>query len=151
MFEIRRIENPSEFGPGFDRAAFVDFLYTSLGRWSDPPEEIDLAIDYAFSDDAGRGGFLLAALAEGELAGGVVINRTGMTRYVPENLLVYIAVGDRHRNLGLGRRLVEAILGACRGSVALHCEPDNPALRLYERLGFTAKYVEMRHAPDANA
>ena len=28
--------------------------------------------------------------------------------------------------------------------VALHVEPDNPAKKLYERLGFTNKYLEMR-------
>ena len=30
------------------------------------------------------------------------------------------------------------------GDIALHCEPDNPAKFLYEKLGFTSKYLEMR-------
>jgi ribosomal protein S18 acetylase RimI-like enzyme len=29
--------------------------------------------------------------------------------------------------------------------MALHVEPHNPALRLYERLGYENKYLEMRH------
>jgi ribosomal protein S18 acetylase RimI-like enzyme len=33
------------------------------------------------------------------------------------------------------------------GGVALHVEPDNPAKKLYERLGFTNKYLEMRYQP----
>jgi ribosomal protein S18 acetylase RimI-like enzyme len=31
------------------------------------------------------------------------------------------------------------------GNVALHVEPDNPAKFLYEKLGFTSKYLEMRY------
>jgi ribosomal protein S18 acetylase RimI-like enzyme len=31
-----------------------------------------------------------------------------------------------------------------RGNIALHVEPDNPAKILYEKLGFTNKYLEMR-------
>ncbi|MGN6476242.1 MAG: hypothetical protein ACTHKV_03375 [Flavipsychrobacter sp.] len=30
------------------------------------------------------------------------------------------------------------------GDIALHVEPDNPARQLYEQLGFTNKYLEMR-------
>jgi ribosomal protein S18 acetylase RimI-like enzyme len=30
------------------------------------------------------------------------------------------------------------------GNIALHVEPDNPAKILYEKLGFTNKYLEMR-------
>jgi len=30
------------------------------------------------------------------------------------------------------------------GGIALHVEPDNPAKILYEKLGFTNKYLEMR-------
>jgi ribosomal-protein-alanine N-acetyltransferase len=30
------------------------------------------------------------------------------------------------------------------GNIALHVEPDNPAKNLYERMGFTNKYLEMR-------
>ena len=31
-----------------------------------------------------------------------------------------------------------------QGNIALHVEPDNPAIKLYEKLGFTNKYLEMR-------
>jgi ribosomal-protein-alanine N-acetyltransferase len=30
------------------------------------------------------------------------------------------------------------------GNIALHVEPNNPAKILYEKLGFTNKYLEMR-------
>jgi len=39
---------------------------------------------------------------------------------------------------------MQAALDKARGSIALHVEPDNPARKLYEALGFTNKYLEMR-------
>ena len=36
----------------------------------------------------------------------------------------------------------------CDGGVALHVEPDNPAKFLYEKLGFTNKYLEMRYTKE---
>jgi [ribosomal protein S18]-alanine N-acetyltransferase len=67
-----------------------------------------------------------------------------MSEYVPENLLVYIAVDGKTRGRGIGKSLMEKAVEAARGDVALHVEPDNPARRLYERIGFTSKYLEMR-------
>ena len=46
--------------------------------------------------------------------------------------------------------MVERIQQECGGGIALHVEYDNPARRLYERLGFTSKYAEMRYDPSAS-
>jgi GNAT superfamily N-acetyltransferase len=51
-----------------------------------------------------------------------------------------IAVARDWRGLGIGSRLMHDLLGALEGAVlaiSLSCDPANPALRLYERLGFT--------------
>ena len=51
-----------------------------------------------------------------------------------------IAVVPSRRGRGLGKELLESLLGQARadgyGAVSLSVEPDNPALHLYERHGF---------------
>ena len=57
---------------------------------------------------------------------------------------MYIAVDRAQRGKGLGKGLMKAAMEQAKGSIALHVEPDNPAKKLYESLGFTNKYLEMR-------
>jgi ribosomal protein S18 acetylase RimI-like enzyme len=67
-----------------------------------------------------------------------------MGGYIPEHILVYIAVDGRMRGKGVGKALMEEAILKTPGDIALHVEPHNPARRLYERLGFESKYLEMR-------
>jgi len=70
---------------------------------------------------------------------------TGMKGYIPENLLLFVAVEASVRGLGLGEKIINQAIGLCDGDIKLHVEYDNPAKRLYQRLGFTSKYAEMRY------
>jgi len=74
-----------------------------------------------------------------------VVNRTGMKDYIPENVLVYIATHKDHRGKGIGKKMMQKAVETAEGSLALHVEPDNPARFLYEKIGFTTKYIEMRY------
>lgn len=70
--------------------------------------------------------------------------KTGMKGYIPENILLFVTVTPDSRGLGVGKRLIEKSIALCEGNVKLHVEYDNPAKRLYERIGFTTKYADMR-------
>ena len=144
MLTINRINTEAELLQKMKTDEFVDFLYTHLDRFGDTKSAIKKSLDYAFGKNSGQGGFLLAAYFDNELAGELVINRTGMGEYIPENILVYVAVNSKFRNKGIGRQIVEKAISECDGDVALHVEYDNPAKRLYERVGFGTKYAEMR-------
>lgn len=122
----------------------VDFLFKHLEKYGDPKPHIQMAIDYACSGHKGKGGFVVVGRLKGEIVGAVVINQTGMTGYIPENILVYIAVDGAVRGMGIGKQLMDKTISLAKGDIALHVEPDNPAKKLYERLGFTNKYLEMR-------
>lgn len=121
------------------------FLREHLEQYGDPIEEIRAALLRATGEGPHDGGTVTIAEIDGEIVGAVVTNDTHMTGYVPENLLVYVATHAGYRGRGIGKAILRAAIAACEGSIALHVEPDNPAVGLYRALGFTNKYLEMRN------
>ena len=122
----------------------VDFLFEHLEQFGDPKEDIAKSIDYALCKNSGKGGFLLESLDENTTTGVVIVNQTGMQGYIPENILVYIATHKDYRGKGIGKELMKKAIEIANGDIALHVEPDNPARFLYEKVGFSSKYLEMR-------
>lgn len=122
-----------------------DFLFKSLQEYGDPKSDINDAMNYALGLENSPGGFVLVAFDKNKVVGSVVVNRTGMKKYIPENILVYIATDPEYRGKGIGKNLMETAIETAEGSIALHVEPNNPAKGLYEKLGFTNKYLEMRY------
>ncbi|MCG8700072.1 MAG: GNAT family N-acetyltransferase [Bacteroidales bacterium] len=120
------------------------FLHTHLEEFGDSQEDIRKAFDYAFSEEQGKGGFILVGYEQNEVIGSVVLNQTGMNGYIPENILVYIATHKDQRGKGFGKQLMQRAIDETEGNIALHVEPNNPALFLYKKLGFENKYLEMR-------
>jgi [ribosomal protein S18]-alanine N-acetyltransferase len=128
----------------YNNDRIAEFLFNHLEKYGDPKEDILKCLDYVFGKDNKPGGFILLAIENEEIVGAVVINETGMSKYIPENILVYIAVDASQRGKGVGKELMESAIKIAKGDIALHVEPDNPAKFLYEKLGFTSKYLEMR-------
>lgn len=124
--------------------AINDFLFQHLDQYGDPKEDIAKAMRYSLGDGGRPGGFVLAAKDGDKVTGAVVVNETGMNGYIPDNILVYIATHGEHRGKGIGKKLMQKAIEVANGDIALHVEPDNPAKMLYEQLGFTNKYLEMR-------
>jgi ribosomal-protein-alanine N-acetyltransferase len=145
MLKINKIKSEEELEKELPREKFIDFLYTHLDKFGDTKSAISKSIDYAFGKDGKPGGFLLTAYYDGELCGELVMNKTGMSEYIPENILVYIAVDGKFRNKGIGKQIAQKCINESDGDVKLHVEYDNPAKRLYERIGFKTKYAEMRY------
>lgn len=119
------------------------FLFEHLGPYGDPLTDIFACLDHTLVHH----GAVHAITSEGKFLAITVLNATGMRGYIPANILVYIAADQDHRGKGLGRTLMQHALASTDGGVALHVEPNNPARRLYERLGFTQPYLEMRWNP----
>lgn len=124
----------------------VQFLFKHLEQYGDPEKDISDAINYALGFENKPGGHVITARDEktNHLVGAVVVNKTGMSGYIPENILVYIATDKEVRGKGIGKNLMQEAIDSSQGDIALHCEPENPALHLYKKLGFSSKYLEMR-------
>ena len=134
------IENPTSFS----REDIANFLYGHLDEYGDEKKHILSCIGFAYGDGEGQDGFILVAHEDDQIVGAVIINHTNMSGFIPEHILVYVAVHGDYRGQGLGSQLMEHIIEKTDGDIALHVEPDNPAVHLYEKFGFTNKYLEMR-------
>ena len=138
------IISPKDQATFLQKSEIADFLFEHLGAYGDPKVDIMKCLDYALDQSLHAGGFVVLAKDDDQLVGVLVMNKTGMSGYIPENILVYIAVDDHHRGKGIGGKLMSLAIESVNGAIALHVEADNPAKKLYERLGFTNKYLEMR-------
>jgi len=128
------------------KSEIADFLFQHLEEYRDPVEDILKCLDYALGNQTPYSGhvFLARDAENAGIRGAVVVNHTHMKGFIPENILVYIAVDKNTRGTGLGTRLMQYAIENVEGSIALHVEPHNPAKKLYEKLGFQNKYLEMR-------
>ena len=70
---------------------------------------------------------------------GVAIGRLYVARWEREIRIMDIALLPEHRGAGIGTKLLHELqdeAGSAGKSLTIHVERFNPALRLYERLGF---------------
>lgn len=146
-----KIYNSNQEISSIEKEQIIEFLYEHLDEFGDSREDIGKAVNFALRINSPSipiiplGGMILIGKENGKIVGGVVMNRTGMTGYIPDNILVYIAVHGDHRGKGYGKELMKKAIELTNGDIKLHVEPDNPARFLYEKIGFTSKYLEMRY------
>lgn len=139
-----KIDKEDQLPDWADRDTVVRFFHETMKPWHDRIEDISQGLNYAFSDAKGKGGFLMLASKNGILVGALLMLNTGMKGYVPENLLLFVSVDSNQRGQGLGKKIIQRSIEECEGDIKLHVDYPNPVKRLYEQLGFTNKYAEMR-------
>ncbi len=141
--EVRHIvqTNQKNDTTDLEKSEVAQFLFKHLEQYGDELQYIRKAIDYIFDVN---GGSMVIQKTDNQISGAVVINKTGMSGYIPENILVYIAMDSKQRGKGLGKKLMQEAIDSVDGDIALHVEKDNPARFLYEKLGFKNPYLEMR-------
>lgn len=130
--------------PVFPLSILVDFIHRWMSPYNDSLEDSRQGILDALEGRPASGGFVVCAVLDNRPAGALVMLRTGMSGYIPPNLLLFVAVDSSLRGKGIGTALIEKALNSTEGAIKLHVETDNPARRLYERIGFSPSYIDMR-------
>jgi ribosomal protein S18 acetylase RimI-like enzyme len=110
----------------------------ALVSWTDDEKEAFIAQQYAAQDATYRarypdGSFLVIEVQ------GRPVGRLYLARLMDEIRVVDIALLPAARGQGIGTALLRGVLGEAEGKglvVRLHVEAWNPAMRLYQRLGF---------------
>ena len=142
IHELRCME---DFPSWINVEELAAFLHESLKPYEDPLADVRQGITDALAPRIGEPGFVLVAEMDRKVVGALIMLRTGMKGYVPENFLLMVAVDPSVRGKGVGSQVIKRAFDLADGDVKLHVEYDNPAKRLYERLGMTSKYAEMRY------
>jgi ribosomal protein S18 acetylase RimI-like enzyme len=142
--DFLKVSHLDDFPQWAPRDRVARFFHETMEPYNDSLEDVQAALDYAFVPDRGQGGFLMLVHEDHQLLGALLMLRTGMGGYIPEHILLFVSVLPETRGRGIGGTLIERSIAECDGDVKLHVEHDNPAKRLYERLGFTSDYAEMR-------
>lgn len=124
--------------------------------WSDEQKEAFLRMQFqaqhAWYREHYEGAQLDLLLIDGAPAGRLYVHRRE-----DEIRLMDIALAPEHRNKGLGTALLQELFAesALSGKpITIHVEKYNPAMRLYERLGFTPSadrgvYLLLKRLPAA--
>ncbi len=127
--------------------AFLASVYAStraeelaLTGWSDAQKDHFCAMQFrAQSADYARNhAAAVSSIIErdGEAAGRLIVDRREEVIHI-----IDIALLPEHRGAGIGTRLLRELQEEARAAgkaLSIHVEKFNPALRLYERLGFRA-------------
>ncbi len=83
------------------------------------------------------------------------VGRLYVNRMEDDIRIIDIAILPEYRNQGIGRSIMHDIIQASEKTsktISLHVEQNNPALKFYQRLGFTAEgsqsiYLFMKRMP----
>jgi [ribosomal protein S18]-alanine N-acetyltransferase len=100
------------------------------------------SVDYALSLSKNQGGFILLAKDDGDITGALVINRTSMEDYIPENILIHLVIGAHVNKNETGLKLLRMAVELTNGKLAVRLNKDHPDRSLYEVMGFRERYIE---------
>lgn len=91
---------PSEI----EKQKIIDFLSKNLEGKEPSKDYIRKAIEYATKERVSFGGFIIVKKNINVIIGAAIVNHTGMSGYMAENILAYIAVDEKHRGKGLAKK-----------------------------------------------
>lgn len=128
----------------YSRETLGSYIEEWLQDYKDPIEETLDALDHGMQN-----GFILLALRNNLPQGICLVVNTGFENFIPSYHLAYIATKEGNKGRGIATTLISEMLELTGGNLSLHVDlPNKRARKLYEKLGFKAKYYRMIHSPE---
>jgi len=135
----------------WEKAAVMQFLYAhGMGISYQAARN---AVDCVLKHTPSFGGFILADWAGPRLRALVMVNRTGMSGFGPDNLISFAVVHEEEElpvSMFLLERLIRQAINLSDGEIAFHLPKKHPAIKLFQQLGFQQEYVELRFSCPLN-
>jgi len=128
----------------YSKETLGSYIEEWLQDYKDPIEETLDALDHGMEN-----GFILLALRNNLPQGICLVVNTGFENFIPSYHLAYIATKEGNKGRGIATTLISEMLELTGGNMSLHVDlPNKRARKLYEKLGFKAKYYRMIHSPE---
>ena len=129
------------------RHKLVKFLYNNQGGCEIEKTDITSSIEYAMKERPSFGGFILTAEREEQIVAAMIVNKTGMTGYGPEHILVYFGADESTESHDeVSKELLQKIIKMTGEDIAFLVTPDNPWKAIFRKLGFEAQLLEMNYS-----
>lgn len=148
MFTQNLYDAFSKISP-YDRHRVVKFLFDNQGDREIEKSDITSAIEYAMKDRPSFGGYVVTTEKDNQIIAATVVNKTGMSGYGPENILVYFGT-QQDSTYEMSRALLDKTIKIAKGDIAFLVTPDNPWKNIFRKLGFESKLMEMNYSRPSN-
>lgn len=132
-----------------DKHKIIQFLYEHQDEPIIEKRDIASAIEYAVKERPSFGGFVLTTTKDDEIVAAIVVNKTGMSGYGPEHILVYFATDRDSANSAVNKKLLDKTIFLTQGDIAFLVTPNAPSKAIFEKLGYQTKLLEMRYDPNS--
>ncbi|WP_100612029.1 hypothetical protein [Confluentibacter lentus] len=111
-----------------DISRITKFIFEHSGAYRDSKSAIKKSLLYAIKEIPGLGGYVFVLEHKNEVLGVLVINKTGMNEYIPENILVYLVINKNHDEDAIKEKLINYTMNYCKGDIALYINKESAEL-----------------------
>ncbi len=138
--EIKEIKDFSEY----TLKGLTDIVEEWLVEYGDPRDEMEDAVENAIEK-----GYFFLAYRNGVPQGVCVLVNIAVDTFLATYHLAYIGTKVGNKGRGIATKLIERAIEVSEGKLSLHVEMENiRAKKLYEKVGFKAKYFRMNYMGD---
>jgi len=125
------------------KKAIVGFLSQySEATWLDK-SAINQAVDYAIKEIPSFGGFIVTAEENHQIIAALIVNKTGMQGYMPQNIAVLNAVLPAYKNSTIIKDIKAKAMVLTRGDIAMVVNNKGVKDMEFQNMAVEAKYKQL--------